>query len=110
MGGLRETIVYIFPNPIENGQSILYFPNRKVGERGDICCKSNTIDDFEVIKIMGDKDPYPTLLGIDWAYDNYDVIDLKRDTMTFEANKIKVVHPLDLYVGPRYMETTKNNI
>ena len=27
-----------------------------------------TIDDFEVIEIMGDEDPYPALLGIDWAY------------------------------------------
>jgi hypothetical protein len=46
-----------------------------------------TIDDFEVIKIMGDKDPYPALLGIDWDYDNYVVIDLKRDTMKFEETK-----------------------
>jgi len=44
-----------------------------------------TVVDFEVIEIMGDKDPYPTLLGIDWAYDNYAVINLKKDTMNFEA-------------------------
>jgi hypothetical protein len=59
---------------------------------------------------MGDKDPYIALLGIDWAYDNYAVIDLKRDTMTFEANRIKLVQPLDLYVGPRYTKTTENNM
>jgi hypothetical protein len=59
----------------------------------------NTLVDFEVIEFMGDKDPYPTLLGIDWDYDNYAVIDLKRDTITFEADKIKVVQPLDPYVG-----------
>jgi hypothetical protein len=69
-----------------------------------------TVADFEVIEIMGDKDPYPALLGIDWAYDNYVVIDLKRDTMTFEADRIKVVHPLDPYVGPRYTEPTDNNM
>ena len=34
--------------------------------------------EFEVIDIMGDKDPYPTLLGIDWTYENYVVIDLKK--------------------------------
>jgi hypothetical protein len=44
------------------------------------------VADFEVIEIMGDKDPYPTLLGIDWAYENYVMIDLKKDTMTFEAD------------------------
>jgi hypothetical protein len=59
-----------------------------------------TVDDFEVIKIMGDKEPYPTLLGIDWAYDNYVVIDLKKDTMTFEADGIKLFQPLDPFVGP----------
>ena len=42
-----------------------------------------TTTNFEVIEIMGDKDPYPSLLGIDWAYDNYAIIDLNRDTMTF---------------------------
>jgi hypothetical protein len=59
-----------------------------------------TIAHFEVIKIMGDKDPYPTLLGIDWDYENYAVISLKKYTMTFEADGIKVVQPLDPYVGP----------
>jgi hypothetical protein len=32
-----------------------------------------TVADFEVIDIMGDKDHYPALLGIDWCYDNYAV-------------------------------------
>jgi hypothetical protein len=59
---------------------------------------------------MGDKYPYPALLGIDWAYDNYAVIDLKKDTMTFEAERVKVVQPLDPYVGPRYTEPIDNNM
>jgi hypothetical protein len=70
----------------------------------------NTVVDFEVIEIMGDKDPYPIMLGIDWAYNNYALIDLKRDTMTFEADGIKVVQPLDQYVGPRYTKPTDNNM
>jgi hypothetical protein len=69
-----------------------------------------TLDDFEVIEIVGDKDPYPALLGIDWAYDNYVVIELKKDTMTFEDDGIKVVQPLNPYVGPRYIEPTENNM
>jgi hypothetical protein len=40
---------------------------------------------------MGDEDPYLALLGIDWAYDNYAIIDLKRDTMTFGVDGVKVV-------------------
>jgi hypothetical protein len=70
----------------------------------------NTVSDFEVIEIMGDKDPYPTLLGVDWDYDNYVVIDLNKDTMTFEVDRIQVVQPLDPYVGPRYMEPTNKNM
>jgi hypothetical protein len=66
--------------------------------------------DFEVIEIMGDKDPYPVLLGIDWAYDNYAIIELNKDTMTFEAEGIKVVQPLDPYVGPNYTKQTNNNM
>ena len=61
-----------------------------------------TVVDFEFIEIMGDKDPYLVLLGINWVYDNYVVIDLKKDIITFEAKGIKVVQPLDPYVGPRY--------
>jgi hypothetical protein len=59
---------------------------------------------------MGDKDPYPALLGIDWDYDKYVVIDLKKYTMTFEVDKIKVFQPLDPYVGPCYMEKENNNM
>jgi hypothetical protein len=69
-----------------------------------------TVAYFEVIEIMGDKDPYPALLGIDWDYENSAVIDINKYTMTFEANGIKVVQPLDPYVGPRYTETMKKKM
>jgi hypothetical protein len=68
------------------------------------------VANFEVIEIMGDKDPYHALLGINWAYENYALIDLKKDTMTFEADEIKVVQPLEPYVGPQYMEPMDNNM
>ena len=51
---------------------------------------------FEVIDIMGGKDPYPAFLGIDWAFENYVVIDL----MIFEDGEVRVVKPLDPYQGP----------
>ena len=35
--------------------------------------------DFEVIEIIGDSRPYPTLLGIDWAIGNMAIIDLRED-------------------------------
>ena len=44
--------------------------------------------DFEVIDIMGDKDPYPALLGIDWAFENYTIIDLKKELMIFEDGEV----------------------
>ena len=60
--------------------------------------------DFEVIKIIGDSKPYPALLGIDWAFGNMVVIDLKRRQMTFEDVQIRVIAPLDPFQGPRYIE------
>jgi len=69
-----------------------------------------TKNDFEFIEILDNYDPYPALLGIDWAYDNYAVIDLKKYTMTFEVDGIKVVQPLDTYVGPRYTDPTDINM
>ena len=38
-----------------------------------------TFVDFEVIEIVDDSRPYPTLLGIDWDFDNLKVIDLKKE-------------------------------
>jgi len=51
---------------------------------------------------MGEKDPYPTLLGIDWEYENYDVIDLNKELMIFEAKGMQVIQPLDPYEGTRF--------
>jgi hypothetical protein len=75
----------------------------------DVVGVKTTID-FEVIEIIGDKDPYPSLLGIDWEYENYAIIYLKRDTMIFEVDGIKVVHPLDPYLGPRYTKPVEKNM
>ena len=36
-----------------------------------------SLADFDVIEIIDDSNPFPTLLGIDWAFDNLDVINLK---------------------------------
>jgi hypothetical protein len=59
---------------------------------------------------MGEKDPYPTLLGIDWDYENFVVIDLKKEIMSFEEDGMKVTQPLDLYEGPRYTNLVEGNM
>ena len=67
-----------------------------------------TYTDFEVIYIMGEKYPYPAFLGIDWDFENYAIIDLKKELMIFEDGEVRVTQPLDPYQGPRYTETMDN--
>jgi len=42
-------------------------------------------ENFELIDIMDDFDPCPSLLGIDWAFDNNMVLNLKKRQMSFET-------------------------
>ena len=46
----------------------------------------HTFADFEVIDIVDDTNPYPTLLGIDWAIDNHTIINFKKRILSFEDN------------------------
>jgi hypothetical protein len=39
-----------------------------------------TRENFEVIEIMDDSDPYLSLLGIDWEFDNNAVLNMKKMT------------------------------
>ncbi len=59
----------------------------------------STQTDFEVIEIVDDNNPYPSLPGIDWATGMNRVINLKKWKMIFEKKS-----PLDLAEGPRYTE------
>ena len=63
---------------------------------------------FEVIEIVEDVDPYPVLLGLDWAIDMGGVINLKKHSMVFENNSTRVVVPLDPVEGTRYTEPTRD--
>jgi hypothetical protein len=38
---------------------------------------------FEVIEIVHDNFPYPALLGTDWAFNNSNVVELKKRHMNF---------------------------
>ena len=55
----------------------------------------NALVYFEVIDIVDDNNPYPTLLGIDWATDMNRVINLKNRKIIFEKKSLHVVVPLD---------------
>jgi hypothetical protein len=61
-------------------------------------------EDFEVIQITDDSNPYPTLLGIDWAFDNNDVLNMTKRQMSFETDTLCVIAPLDPNEGDRYNE------
>jgi len=60
------------------------------------------LTDFEVIAIVDNSNPYPALLGIDWAMDMKGIINLKRGKMTFKNKSLRVVVPLDPVEGERY--------
>jgi hypothetical protein len=54
-----------------------------------------TYVDFEVIVILDDTDPYVALSGIDWAYYNDAMLNLKQQHMLFEKDGCRVIQPLD---------------
>ena len=64
----------------------------------------STFADFEVIEIMDDNNPYPALLGIEWAMANAVVINPKERQMVFEGKDFRVILPLDPSQGARYTE------
>jgi hypothetical protein len=63
-----------------------------------------TFSDFEVIEIVDDICPYPMLLGIDWAFNNSSIVDLKKRRMKFEGDDLRFIAPLDPDEGHRYIE------
>jgi hypothetical protein len=63
-----------------------------------------TFADFEVIEIVDDSFPYPAFLGIDWAFDNSIVVDLKKRHIKFERDGLRVIAPLDRDEVQRYID------
>jgi hypothetical protein len=62
--------------------------------------------DFEVIEIVDGTTPFPSFLGLDWAFDNHAIINLKTQKMTFESREYRVIAPLDPSEGERFVEPT----
>jgi hypothetical protein len=49
---------------------------------------------FKVTEIMDDYDLYPTLLGIDWAFEINVVLNFKKRQMSFETKTLWLIVPL----------------
>ena len=58
-----------------------------------------TFADFEFINIVDDTNPYPALLGIDWAIENQTIINFTKRILSFEDNEMRVVSPIDPLEG-----------
>ena len=54
-----------------------------------------TFVDFESIEIVDDSCTCPALLGIDWAFNNSTMVDLKKRLITFEGYGLRFISPLD---------------
>jgi hypothetical protein len=50
---------------------------------------------FEVIEIVDGTTPYPSLLWLDWEFDNQSIINLKTRKMTFESGEYRFIAHLD---------------
>ena len=61
-------------------------------------------EEFEVIDIIDDAEPYPSLMGIDWDFYNLAILNLKKIQMSFELEDLTVVVVLDLEEGKKYAE------
>ena len=64
----------------------------------------HSLANFEVIEIIDDSTPYPTLLGIDWEFENQVIINLKKKTISIEGNGICIIGLLDPALGWTYIE------
>jgi hypothetical protein len=62
--------------------------------------------DFKVIEIVDGTTPYLALLGLDWAFDNQTIINLKTRKMTFQSGDYRVIAPLYPLEGERFVEPT----
>jgi hypothetical protein len=58
---------------------------------------------------MDNSQPYPTLMGIEWDFDNQAIINLKRKEMIIEVGYLKFIAPLDPSEGKRYIEPQRGN-
>jgi hypothetical protein len=70
----------------------------------------HTTTDFEVMDMVDESISFRTLLGIDLAFDNHAIINLKTTKMIFEAGNFRVVAPLDPSDCERYVEPVSDSV
>jgi len=63
---------------------------------------------FEVIEIVDDSNPYPTLLGIEWALNKNAIINLKKKYMSFDNGTNRITASIDLGEGHKYVERVRD--
>jgi hypothetical protein len=71
---------------------------------------AHTMANFEVIDIVDNTFPYPSLLGLDWDFNDQVINNLKTRKIIFESIEYKVIVPLDPSKGGRYVEPATDNI
>lgn len=54
-----------------------------------------SVAEFEVIEIVDDSNPYPAILGIEWAFNNNAIMNLKKRQMSFENGTNRITAPID---------------
>ena len=54
------------------------------------------MENFEVIDIVDETSPYPSLLGIDWVFDNNSILNLNNEKMTYELDVVTLVSLLEI--------------
>jgi len=59
----------------------------------------STLANLELIEIIDNNNPYPALLGIDWATDMNAVINIKKWKMIFVKKSLCIIIPLNLAEG-----------
>ena len=63
----------------------------------------HTTTDFEVIEIVDESNPKPTLLGLYWPFSNMAIINLKNRKIIFERNNMRLIIPFNPSEGARYI-------
>jgi len=69
---------------------------------------ANAVSNFVVIEIVDNSNPYPVILGIDYAINMNGVINLKKRRMSFERISLWVIVLLDPVEGVHYTEPTRD--
>ena len=50
------------------------------------------------------------MLGLEWAFENLSIVNLKKRQLVLEQGDLRVIAPLDPKDGRRYVETIKGGM